>query len=89
MQTDPEGNRDKVGRHSGTALLSRPIKQQLGSIFEVHGVVVIPATAPNKTVFFEEGNDGHGNPVLVWKDAAGAKFVPAPVVGLGDVDVDR
>lgn len=69
--------------------MSRPIEQQFGSIFKMHGVIMIPATAPDEALFLEKGNEGHRNPVPIANDTACASLMPVPIVGIADIDIDR
>src|SRR5882757_2712596 len=55
----------------------------------MHGVVVIPAPAPDEAVLLEQRRDLDWNAVLVRDGAALAGLGPAPVVGVADVDVER
>ena len=54
----------------------------------MHGVVVIPATAPDEAVFLEKGNEGHRNPVSIVNEAACAILLPVPIVGIADINID-
>src|SRR5262245_50296516 len=47
-------------------------RQQLGPVLEMHGVVVIPAAAPDEAVPFERAHDLVGNVIPVGQVAVGA-----------------
>src|SRR5260370_39823973 len=64
---------------SGCANLVRR-DDHLGTIFEMHGVVVIPLAAPDEAMLLENMDDLPGNLVLVGKAAIGVGLRPCPIV---------
>ncbi|CFX28137.1 protein of unknown function [Candidatus Filomicrobium marinum] len=65
-------------------------RQQFRAIFEVHGVEVVPFSAPYEAMTFEDLDDFVWNSVAVpWGRTAG-RLCPAPIIRMlyGDVDGD-
>ena len=63
--------------------------QQLGSVFEVHCIKMIPPAAPNKSVLFKYFNDFRRYPVAIGNFCAFIRDSVMPVVRTGDIDIHR
>src|SRR5579872_96780 len=59
-----------------------------GAVFEMHGVEVGPAAAPDETVAFERLDDRGRDLVLVGREAVRGLVGPLPVGAVPDVQVD-
>lgn len=57
--------------------------ENFGTVFKVHGIVVIPFSAPDESVLFEDFHDFFGDEILVT-----ISFIPLPVVGLFDIKIN-
>ena len=64
------------------------MRQQLGAVFKMHGVVVIPAPAPDEAVLFEHLDDLHRDLVAPRARFASWGRRPTPIVRMFGRDVD-
>jgi len=77
----------------------RPERQELGAVFEVHAIEMIPVTAPDEAVLLEDLHDLDGTPALVNQrnlllpnlllaHAVGQSILPVATILRVDVDGD-
>ena len=66
------------------------LQKQFRSVFKVHGVVVVPSSAPYEAVFFKYFDDFEGNLVFVFQFVGFTTLWirPKPIIGISGVDVD-
>ena len=62
--------------------------EKLRTVFEMHGVVVVPLSAPDKAMCLKNLDDLQGDLIAIGDRLAVRKVIPAPVVGVPGIDID-
>jgi len=79
---------EAAGRDAAAACGQAADRDQFGAIFEVHGVEMIPAAAPDETFPFERFDHGQRNAVAMRGHGARTPALPSPVVGKARIEID-
>ena len=68
-----------------------PLKNQLGTVFKMHGIIMVPFATPDKPVLFKNINDQLWYPVFIGNQGIfiAAYTVPLPIIRISSIDIDR